>query len=41
MFQVTNKDGQTVTVFPKTLEQAGFDKEPRITERDLPIDEFR
>lgn len=30
-----------MTVFPKTLEQAGFDKEPKITERELPIDEFR
>jgi len=30
-----------VTVFPKTLEQAGFDKEPKITDRELPIDEFR
>lgn len=30
-----------MTVFPKTLEQAGFDKEPKITDRELPIDEFR
>jgi hypothetical protein len=37
----TNKDGQTVTVIPRTLEQAGFDKEPKITDRELPIDEFR
>ena len=36
-----NKEGQTVTVYPKTLDQAGFDKEPKITERELPIDEFR
>lgn len=36
-----NREGQKVTVFPKTLEQAGFDREPKITERELPIDEFR
>jgi hypothetical protein len=39
--QAKNKDGQTVTVFPRTLDQAGFDKEPKITDRELPIDEFR
>ena len=37
----TIKDGKEVTVTPKTLEQAGFDKEPRLAERELPIDEFR
>ena len=36
-----NKEGQNVTVFPKTLEQAGFDKEPKIIDRELPIEEFR
>ena len=39
--QGQNKDGQTVTIVPKTLEAAGFDKEPKIIDRELPIDEFR
>jgi len=38
---VTMKDGKEVTIAPKTLEQAGFDKEPRLADRELPIDEFR
>ena len=38
---VTNKEGKEVTIAPKTLEQAGFDKEPRLADRELPIDEFR
>ena len=36
-----DKDGKEVTVPPKTLEQAGFDKEPKLADRELPIDEFR
>jgi calmodulin len=39
--RVTMKDGKEVTIAPKTLEQAGFDKEPRLADRELPIDEFR
>jgi hypothetical protein len=35
------KDGKEVTLPPKTLEQAGFDKEPKLADRELPIDEFR
>ena len=36
-----DKDGKEVTIEPKTLEQAGFDKEPKLADRELPIDEFR
>ena len=36
-----DKDGKEVTIAPKTLEQAGFDKEPKLADRELPIDEFR
>ena len=36
-----DKDGKEVTSEPKTLEQAGFDKEPKLADRELPIDEFR
>jgi len=36
-----DKDGKEVTLPPKTLEQAGFDKEPKLADRELPIDEFR
>ena len=36
-----DKNGKEVTVPPKTLEAAGFDKEPKLTDRELPIDEFR
>ncbi len=37
-----DKDGKEVNnVAPKTLEQAGFDKEPKLGDRELPIDEFR
>ena len=36
-----NEKGETETVIPKTVEQAGLDKEPKVTQRNLPIDEFR
>jgi len=36
-----NEKGETETVLPKTVEQAGLDKEPKVTQRNLPIDEFR
>lgn len=36
-----DKDGKEVTEPAKTLEQAGFDKEPKLADRELPIDEFR
>ena len=28
-------------MLPKTIEQAGLDKEPKVVKRTLPIDEFR
>ena len=36
-----DKDGKEVTLPPRTLEEAGFDKEPKLADRELPIDEFR
>ena len=36
-----NEKGETETVLPKTIEQAGLDKEPKVVKRTLPIDEFR
>lgn len=36
-----NDKGETEIVVPKTVEQAGLDKEPKVTERNLPIDEFK
>ena len=39
--QKINEKGETETVLPKTVEQAGLDKEPKVTQRNLPIDEFR
>lgn len=36
-----NEKGETETVYPKTVEQAGLEKEPKVTKRNLPIDEFR
>ena len=40
-FQQVNEKGQTETIVPKNIEQAGLDQEPRVKERRLPIDEFR
>ena len=40
-YQKINEKGETETVLPKTVEQAGLDKEPKVTQRNLPIDEFR
>lgn len=36
-----NEKGDIETVVPKTLEAAGLENEPKVTERRLPIDEFR
>lgn len=36
-----NEKGETETVVPKRIEEAGLDKEPKVTQRNLPIDEFR
>jgi hypothetical protein len=36
-----NEKGETETVIPKTVEQAGLEKEPKVNQRTLPIDEFR
>jgi len=33
--------GQEVTVVPRTYESSGMDKEPKVGDRELPIDEFR
>lgn len=33
--------GNEVTIVPRTYEQSGMDKEPKVGERELPIDEFR
>ena len=41
MFLKVNEKGENETVYPKTVEQAGLEREPKVIKRTLPIDEFR